>query len=191
MKFGIYVFDFSKINLLAFLLASQEMYTLTQEAWPLQNCQNFQRTGETDSERAQTEPCPHQNPGERSSDPTRDWPRRARERPGVSGRGVGWRWPAAGLGTLSVAVTAQDLLKEVAVISITSTIVWPQVKYREGTQPFPSTENWIKDLLSMAPPIRTRPSVPLSQSLPSGSFFKPLILLHQRANRLKITIIEN
>ena len=72
MKFGIYVFDFSKINLLAFLLASQEMYTLTQEAWPLQNCQNFQRTGETDSGRAQTEPCPHQNPGERSSDPTRD-----------------------------------------------------------------------------------------------------------------------
>ena len=33
----------------------------------------------------------------------------------------------------------------------------------------------------MAPPIRTRPSFPLSQSLPSGSFHKPLILLHQRA----------
>ena len=27
---------------------------------------------------------------------------------------------------------------------------------REGTQPRPSTENWIKDLLSVAPPIRTR-----------------------------------
>ena len=29
------------------------------------------RTGETDSGRAQTEPCAHQDPGERSSDPTR------------------------------------------------------------------------------------------------------------------------
>ena len=37
-----------------------------------------------------------------------------------------------------------------------------------------STENWIKDLLSMAPPIRTRPRFLLSQSLPSGSFHKPL-----------------
>ena len=45
-----------------------------------------------------------------------------------------------------------------------------------------SPAHWqkIKDLLSMAPPIRTRPSFPLSQSLPSGGFHKPLILLHQR-----------
>ena len=33
---------------------------------------------------------------------------------------------------------------------------------REGTQPHPPTENWIKDLLSMALPIRTRPSFFLS-----------------------------
>ena len=33
---------------------------------------------------------------------------------------------------------------------------------REGTQLHPSTENWIKDLLSMSPPIRTRPSSPHS-----------------------------
>ena len=50
------------------------------------------------------------------------------------------------------------------------TIVWPQ--------PCPSTENWIKDLLSMAPLIRTRPNFPHSQSLQSGSFHKPLILIH-------------
>ena len=37
-------------------------------------------------------------------------------------------------------------------------------------QPHLSTENWIKDLLSMAPPIRTRPSFSLSKSIPSGSF---------------------
>ena len=50
---------------------------------------------------------------------------------------------------------AQDLLKEVTIIFITSTVVWTQVKQQEGTQPSPSTENWIKDLLSMALPIRT------------------------------------
>ena len=43
-----------------------------------------------------------------------------------------------------------------AISFITSTIVWPQVNSRERTQLHPSTENWIKDLLSMAPPIRKR-----------------------------------
>ena len=61
---------------------------------------------------------------------------------------MGQQWPAAGPGALSEAVLAGDLLKEVTIIFITSTIVWPQVKYRKGTQPHPSTENWIKDLLS-------------------------------------------
>ena len=70
---------------------------------------------------------------------------------------------------------------------INSTKVWPQVNSREGTQLHPSTENWIKDLLNMALPIRKRPSIPHSQSIPSGSFHKLLILLHQRANRLKTT----
>ena len=41
---------------------------------------------------------------------------------------MGQRWPAAGLGALSVAVYAWDLLKEVNIFLITSTIVWPQVK---------------------------------------------------------------
>ena len=132
----------------------------------------------------------HQDSGERSSDPTRDLPRPACECPRVSVRGLGQWWPAAGLGALRVAVHAWGLLKEVPIIFITSTIVWPQVN-REGTQPHPSTENCIKDLLSMAPPIRPRPSFSLGQSLPSGSFHKPLILLHQSADRLKMTITEN
>ena len=38
------------------------------------------------------------------------------------------RWPAAGLGALSLAIYAWDLLKGVAIILISSTIVWPQVK---------------------------------------------------------------
>ena len=53
-------------------------------------------------------------------------------------------------------------------------IVWTQVNKREGTWSHPPTENWIKDLLNMAPPIRTRPN--FSQSLPSGSFHKPLVM---------------
>ena len=63
---------------------------------------------------------------------------------------MGQQWPAAGPGALSEAVLAGDLLKEVTIIFIISTKVWPQVNSREGTQPHPSTENWIKDLLSMA-----------------------------------------
>ena len=72
-----------------------------------------------------------------------------------------------------------------------SHLVWPQVNSREGTQLHPWTENWFKDLLSITLPIRTRPSFPLSQSLQIGSFNKPLILLHQRADRLKPTPTEN
>ena len=46
---------------------------------------------------------------------------------------------------------AGDLLKEVIIIFITPTIVWSLVKQEGGN---PSTENWIKDLLSMTPPIK-------------------------------------
>ena len=62
-------------------------------------------------------------PGERSRDTTRDWPRLARECPGVSGRGVGWWWSGAGLGALRVAVSTWDLWKKVVIILITSTRV--------------------------------------------------------------------
>ena len=41
----------------------------------------------------------------------------------------------------------------------------------------------------MALPI-TRPRFPFSQFLPSGSFHNPLILIHQRADRMKNTITE-
>ena len=104
---------------------------------------------------------------------------------------MGQRWPAAGSEALSAAVPAWDLLKEVTIIFITSTIVWPQVNKREGTQLHSSTENWIKDLLSMDLPIRTRLSFSLSQYLPSGNFHKPLILIHQREDRMKTKITEN
>ena len=79
--------------------------------------QNFHRTGKTDSWKTQTKPCVHQDPGERSNDPTRNWARLLCECPRVSSGGMG-RWcPVAGLG---VALCAQDLLKEVAIIFINS-----------------------------------------------------------------------
>ena len=73
---------------------------------------------------------------------------------------VGQRWPAVWFGALSVAVQVWDIFKEVSIIFITSNIVWPQVNSKEGTQLHPSTENWIKDLLSIVLPIRTGPSMP-------------------------------
>ena len=78
-----------------------------------------------------------------------------------SGGGVGLKLPAAGSGALSVVVHAWDLLKQVAIIFIISIMVWSQIKQQGGNTAPPFIENWIKDLLSMAPPIRTRPSFPL------------------------------
>ena len=139
---------------------------------PPESHQNWHRTGETDSCRAQTELCVLQDPGERISDHKSDWPRLAHECPGVSGRGVG-RWgPAAGLRELSAAVHSWDLLKEVTIIFITSTIVRPQVNQQRGTKPTHQQKIGLK--IYWAPPIRTRPSFPFSRSLPSGRFHKPL-----------------
>ena len=52
------------------------------------------------------------------------------------------------------------------------------------------SQTWLNDWteLSMAAPIRTRPKFPHSQSLPSGSFHNPLILIHQKADRMKTNL---
>ena len=83
-----------------------------------------------------------------------------------------------------------DILREVTISFITSTILRPQENSREGTQLHLSTENWIKDLLSMAPHIKTRPSFPHSQSLPSGSFHEALILIRQNENCFTIKNLQ-
>ena len=94
---------------------------------------------------------------------------------------MGRRWPAAGLGALSVALRAWDLWKEVAIIFITSTVVWPRVNNGGGgTQPHPSTENWVKDLLSLAPPIRTRPNFPPLESCLDCKEIQPV---HPKGNQ--------
>ena len=73
---------------------------------------------------------------------------------------MGGQGPAAGLGALSAAVPTWVFLKEVTIIFITSTIVPSQVNNRAGTQSYSSTENWIKDLLNMAPPIQSKTPFP-------------------------------
>ena len=47
---------------------------------------------QTDSCRSQIKPCAHQDPGEGSSDPTRDWPRLASECPGIKTRNCKIIW---------------------------------------------------------------------------------------------------
>ena len=39
-----------------------------------------------------------------------------------------WQWPAAGSGALNTTARAQVPLKEVTIILITPTIIWPQAK---------------------------------------------------------------
>ena len=63
---------------------------------------------------------------------------------------------------LTVAGPAWHLLKEVATTSVTPTIAWPQAKLQGGNTAHQLTENWMKDLLSMARPTRTGPSFSLS-----------------------------
>ena len=81
------------------------------------------------------------------------------------------------VGAVRAVVHAQDVLKEVTIIFLTSTLVSSQVKQQGGkTVPY-INRNRITDLLSMALAIRTRPSFPHSQSLTSGSLQKPLVLM--------------
>ena len=91
-----------------------------------------------DSWRVQTKLCAHQDPGERRvNDSIRDLPRLACECPGVYKGGMDWQWPAAGCGALSVAMHTGNLLREVTIIFITSTIIWSQVKQQGGNKVLP------------------------------------------------------
>ena len=84
--------------------------------------------------------CVHQDPGERSSDPTRHWPRLADVSRSLQQR----RGSAVACCKVEGTECSSALLKNVDTIFITSTIVWPQLNNREGTQPHLWTENWIK-----------------------------------------------
>ena len=55
----------------------------------------------------------------------------------------------------------------------------------------PINRKLVKGLLSMAMLFRARPRVPHSHSVSSGNFHKPLILIHQRADRMETAVTEN
>ena len=77
---------------------------------------------------------------------------------------------------------AWDHLKEVTLSSLPPWQFGLRWSNREETQPHPSTENWIKDWLSMAPSIRIWiPPQSLIRKLPLASYCSP-------SNRLKTTI---
>ena len=71
------------------------------------------------------------------------WPRNrpTQTSPQVTQESLGEAWVGGGLdagsGALSAAVLAWELLKEVTIIPITSTIVWPQVKQQGGNTALP------------------------------------------------------
>ena len=109
---------------------------------------------EIDSRRAQQN-LVHQDPGEKSSDPTGDCPGLACGCLGVSGGGVGLWWSAAWLGAVSVAEHAWDLLKEVTMTFITSTIV--SVQFSSVAQSCPTLCD---------PMNHSTPGVPVHQQLP-------------------------
>ena len=87
--------------------------------------------------------------------------------------GIGWWWPAAGLGALSVAVCAWDLLKELHYLHhLHHSLASGQTTGRVHS-PIHQQKIGLKIYSTF------------TQSLPSGSFHKPLILIHQRADRIK------
>ena len=58
-----------------------------------------------------------------------------------------------------------------------------QITTREGVQPHPSADNWIKALLFKALPSRARPNFIHCQFFPSRHLQKPLRLRYQRSGR--------
>ena len=65
---------------------------------------NFHRTGESDSLRAQTKSDVYQDPGEKSSVPTRDRAGLVCECPGVTRGGMDQQWPIVGSGALNTTL---------------------------------------------------------------------------------------
>ena len=62
-------------------------------------------------------------------------------------------------------------------------VISGQTTNREGAQTPPLAGNWIKIVLSMTLPTRASPCFSCHQSFPSGSLYKPLSLIYQRADR--------
>ena len=100
---------------------------------------------------------------------------------------MGWQWPAAGLGALSAAVCMGPFEGGHHHLHHLHHSLSLRSNNREGTQPHPSTENWIKDVLGIAHPSEqdpVSPTVSLSHQEASISVLSLSI-------RMKTIIIEN
>ena len=86
-----------------------------------------------------------------------------------------WRRPIAGLWALSEAVCAWNLLKKVAIIFITSTIVWHSLTGREHSSTH-QQKIGLKIYWAWRHPSEQTQIPPLL----SGRFHKPLILIHHQ-----------
>ena len=99
----------------------------------------------------------------------------------VSAGGMGRQWPAARSGALTTK--ALGVLYKFFWRKLPSPPLPPpwcgfRPRHREGTQPHPSVENWIKDLLSMASPTRARPSLHHRLSNPHRQVWLSLLGRH-------------
>ena len=130
---------------------------------------------------AQTKPCVHQDPGERSSDPTIDWARLAVSVPesaacrvvrGTDSSSPGWRSMLAEWRRLPLSLPQFGLRPNSG--------AWGEYS------PTHQQKIWLKIYWSW--PCE---HFPHNQSLPSGSMHKSFILTHQRPHRMETAIREN
>ena len=135
----------------------------------------------------QTKPCAHQDPGSRSSDHkrlTHTCLLVSRSLRQTRGSAVA----CCRVGALSEAVPALALSKEVTIIFITSTIVWPQVKQLGGNTVPPINRKLDSRFTEHGPAHQNKTQFPPQSVSPIRKLPKPFILIHQRADRMKTTI---
>ena len=116
--------------------------------------QNFHRTGKTETHGGckPNRVCTRTQE-EVTATPTRDWARLAYVCLAVSGGDVGQQWPAMGSGALTTTVLRGQVSAKSPFERLSH---YHHYSYHSsasgqsiGTQPYPSAENWIKDLLSL------------------------------------------
>ena len=153
--------------------------------------QNFHRTGERDSWRAQTKTCADQDPGKRSSDHKRLsqtclWVSRRlrqRHRSTVVCRGV------RDTEYNSPGISPFEGVHHYCHYSY-HCFVSGQTTWKEHSPTYQQKIE-LKIYWAWLCPLEQDPDSPHCQSLPPGSFHKPLILVRQRADWVETTITEN
>ena len=132
--------------------------------------QNFHRTGKTDSWRAQRKSCVYQDPGERSSGPTRHAARCACECPEVSCGSVSQQWPATESEALPTTVLGASACwhtsfwRRSPLPPLLLTQFGLRPNYREGTQPHPSQKVGLKMYWAQSCPPEQDPAFPIANS---------------------------